>query len=108
MGRISAARHRCMRRSTSIQTLSIGTMWAMFAQAVASKTWAPDAYNMSFLPAQLYVQVTRAATGAKDARDVGMAATTVKGYDIYEEQFATLVRDFRSGGSLEISEARRP
>jgi hypothetical protein len=45
-----------------------------------------------FLPARLYVQVTPGAAG--DAWDVGMAATTVKGYDIYEEQFAALVRDF--------------
>jgi cytochrome c biogenesis protein len=50
-----------------------------------------------FLPARLYVQVTRAnAQPAKDdAWDVGIAATTVKGYDIYEEQFAALVRDLR-------------
>jgi hypothetical protein len=40
------------------------------------------------------VQVTPGATGDRHAWDVGMAATTVKGYDIYEEQFAALVRDF--------------
>ncbi len=44
-----------------------------------------------FLPARLYVQVTQAAAGAWN---VGLAATTVKGYEIYEEQFAALVRDF--------------
>jgi hypothetical protein len=39
------------------------------------------------LPARLYVQVT----GANRAWNVGIAATTVKGYTIYEEQFADLV-----------------
>jgi cytochrome c biogenesis protein ResB len=56
-----------------------------------------------FLPARLYVQVTQAADGTRGAWDVGMAATTVKGYDIYEEQFAALVRDFTTG-----SRASRP
>jgi hypothetical protein len=36
------------------------------------------------LPARLYVRVD----GERDTWNVGMAATTVKGYDIYEEQFA--------------------
>ena len=40
-----------------------------------------------FLPARLYVQVT----GANRTWNVGIAATTVKGYTIYEEQFAALV-----------------
>ena len=42
-----------------------------------------------FLPARLYVHVE---PGAGRSR-VGIAATTVKGYDIYEEQFAALVAD---------------
>jgi cytochrome c biogenesis protein len=39
------------------------------------------------LPARLYVQIT----GANRAWTIGIAATTVKGYTIYEEQFADLV-----------------
>jgi cytochrome c biogenesis protein len=39
------------------------------------------------LPARLYVQVS----GANRNWNVGIAATTVKGYTIYEEQFADLV-----------------
>ena len=42
-----------------------------------------------FLPARLYVRVD----GAANDWTVGVAATTVKGYDIYEEQFEALVRD---------------
>jgi hypothetical protein len=42
-----------------------------------------------FLPARLYVRVD----GAGSEWNVGVAATTVKGYDIYEEQFEALVRD---------------
>ncbi|GAC1529923.1 MAG: cytochrome c biogenesis protein ResB [Vulcanimicrobiaceae bacterium] len=42
------------------------------------------------LPARLYVRVD----GGERRWQIGMAATTVKGYDIYEEQFAALVRDF--------------
>jgi cytochrome c biogenesis protein len=42
-----------------------------------------------FLPARLYVRVD----GEGKRWAVGIAATTVKGYDIYEEQFAALVRD---------------
>ncbi|MBC5821718.1 MAG: cytochrome c biogenesis protein ResB [Candidatus Eremiobacteraeota bacterium] len=47
---------------------------------------------MSFylLPARVYVRVD----GAAPAWHVGIAATTVKGYEIYEEQFAALVREF--------------
>jgi hypothetical protein len=44
------------------------------------------------LPARLYVRVDPAAQGCI----VGMAATTVKGYDIYEEQFGNLVREFET------------
>jgi cytochrome c biogenesis protein len=39
------------------------------------------------LPARLYVQMS----GANRAWNVGIAATTVKGYTIYEEQFADLI-----------------
>jgi cytochrome c biogenesis protein len=39
------------------------------------------------LPARLYVQVS----GANRAWNVGIAATTVKGYTIYQEQFAALI-----------------
>ena len=42
-----------------------------------------------FLPARLYVRID----GSERAWNVGIAATTVKGYDIYEEQFAALVWD---------------
>jgi cytochrome c biogenesis protein len=40
-----------------------------------------------FLPARLYVQIT----GDRRAWNVGIAATTVKGYSIFEEQFRDLV-----------------
>jgi cytochrome c biogenesis protein len=43
------------------------------------------------LPARLYVQIT----GSQRAWNVGIAATTVKGYTIYEEQFADLVEAFK-------------
>ncbi len=49
-----------------------------------------------FLPARLYVRVD----GSERSWEIGMAATTVKGYDIYEEQFAALVRDFRPTASF--------
>jgi len=44
-----------------------------------------------FLPARLYVRVDEAPNGR---RTVGMAATTVKGYDMFESQFAGLVSEF--------------
>jgi len=43
------------------------------------------------LPARLYVQIS----GSNRAWNVGIAATTVKGYAIYEEQFAALVDALR-------------
>jgi cytochrome c biogenesis protein len=43
------------------------------------------------LPARLYVQIS----GANRAWTVGIAATTVKGYTIYAEEFADLVDAFR-------------
>jgi cytochrome c biogenesis protein len=43
------------------------------------------------LPARLYVRID----GAGEKWNVGMAATTVKGYDIYEEQFAELVHSLQ-------------
>ncbi len=45
-----------------------------------------------FLPARLYVRLDGAATTWR----VGIAATTVKGYDVYEEAFAALVRDLET------------
>jgi hypothetical protein len=44
-----------------------------------------------FLPARLYVRIDAAG---KTAWNVGMAATTVKGYDIFETQFNELVAEF--------------
>ena len=44
-----------------------------------------------FLPARLYVRVDEAAQGVA----VGIAATTVKGYEIFEEQFQSLVEALR-------------
>jgi cytochrome c biogenesis protein len=41
-----------------------------------------------FLPARLYVRVDQESDGTST---VGIAATTVKGYDIYETQFAELI-----------------
>jgi cytochrome c biogenesis protein len=48
-----------------------------------------------FLPARLYVRVDGNAgpNGSAGEWNVGVAATTVKGYEIYEEQFEALVRD---------------
>lgn len=43
-----------------------------------------------FLPARLFIRVERAPCGAT----VGVAAMTVKGYDIFEAQFAQLVGQF--------------
>lgn len=45
-----------------------------------------------FLPARLYVRVDEAEAGFWN---VGLAATTVKGYDMFETQFNELVADFR-------------
>ncbi|MDQ2909156.1 MAG: cytochrome c biogenesis protein ResB [Candidatus Eremiobacteraeota bacterium] len=47
-----------------------------------------------FLPARFYVRID----GAASQWDVGIAATTVKGYDIYEEQFADLISEFANTG----------
>jgi hypothetical protein len=44
------------------------------------------------LPARLYVRVT----GSGRAWRVGLAATTVKGYDIFQEQFEHLVASLRA------------
>jgi cytochrome c biogenesis protein len=49
-----------------------------------------------FLPARLFVRIDG---GEQSVWNVGIAATTVKGYDIYEEQFAALVREFEGVGS---------
>ena len=48
-----------------------------------------------FLPARLFVQIT----GAARTWRVGLAATTVKGYDIFEEQFADLVAELKASES---------
>jgi cytochrome c biogenesis protein len=45
-----------------------------------------------FLPARLYV----ALTGTGRRWDVGVAATTVKGYDVFQEEFGRLVDALRS------------
>lgn len=45
-----------------------------------------------FLPARLFVQVREAAGGGTD---VGIAATTVRGYDVFEERFGELVEALR-------------
>ncbi len=44
-----------------------------------------------FLPARLYATVTHTGTSAV----VGLAATTVKGYDIFERQFGELIAELR-------------
>jgi hypothetical protein len=44
-----------------------------------------------FLPARLYVVVT----GAARSWNVGIAATTVKGYDIFEDRFREIVETLR-------------
>src|SRR6202044_1125918 len=51
-----------------------------------------------FLPARLYVLVS----GAGPTRQVGIAATTVKGYDIFADRFAEIV------AALERDEAEPP
>jgi cytochrome c biogenesis protein len=48
------------------------------------------------LPARLYVRID----GAGKTWNVRMAATTVKGYDIYEEQFAELVQALHPAAAL--------
>ncbi len=48
-----------------------------------------------FLPARVFVRVD----GHGRSWNVGIAATTVKGYDIYEDQFAALVRDLDRAGA---------
>jgi cytochrome c biogenesis protein len=42
------------------------------------------------LPARLYVRIDK-QTNASNAWTIGIAATTVKGYDIFEEQFGELI-----------------
>ena len=48
-----------------------------------------------FLPARLYVKLT----GAGQRWSVGIAATTVKGYEVFEEQFRDLVASLRRAAS---------
>ena len=45
------------------------------------------------LPARLFVQVTDVGEGESE---VGIAATTVKGYDVFEDRFAELVDALRA------------
>jgi cytochrome c biogenesis protein len=60
-----------------------------------------------FLPARLYVRVQKAGEGSEGAWDVGLAATTVKGYDIFEERFEELARALsRDFGQREPALAR--
>lgn len=49
-----------------------------------------------FLPARLYARIDPAAGGRCT---VGMAATTVKGYDMFETQFRELVSEFSAEAS---------
>jgi cytochrome c biogenesis protein len=49
--------------------------------------------SLYLLPARLYVRIT----GSGHTWRVGLAATTVKGYDIFEEQFRSLLRELVSG-----------
>jgi hypothetical protein len=51
------------------------------------------------LPARLYVRVDRAAQGVA----VGLAATTVKGYEIFEDQFRALVEALRREGAKGVT-----
>jgi cytochrome c biogenesis protein ResB len=46
------------------------------------------------LPARLYVRIDKQAN-ASNAWTIGIAATTVKGYDIFEEQFQELIEALR-------------
>jgi cytochrome c biogenesis protein len=48
-----------------------------------------------FLPARLYVRVDRQGDGGST---VGLAATTVKGYDVFESEFGHLVVALRTAG----------
>jgi hypothetical protein len=45
------------------------------------------------VPARLYVRVDKTPDGSS----VGIAATTVKGFEIFEEQFRSLVEALRGG-----------
>ena len=47
-----------------------------------------------FLPARLFVRIDAAQNGTCE---VGIAATTVKGYDIFETQFNELIAEFERG-----------
>jgi cytochrome c biogenesis protein len=57
-----------------------------------------------FLPARLYVRVDEAAQGVA----VGIAATTVKGYEIFEEQFQSLVEALRREANRPAVAVRAP
>ena len=53
-----------------------------------------------FLPARLFVRVD--ASTQQGAWNVGLAATTVKGYDIFESQFNELIAEFERSLSLSL------
>lgn len=53
--------------------------------------------SFHFLPARLYVRVDRTEGGS----EVALAATTVKGFEIFEEQFADLVEALKRGLGIE-------
>lgn len=60
-----------------------------------------------FLPARFYVRLEKVADGPEPVWEVGIAATTVKGYDIFEERFNELVRALsRDFGQREAAPAR--
>ncbi len=50
--------------------------------------------SLYFLPARLFVVVRESGEGASE---VGLAATTVKGYDVFEDRFRELVEALRRG-----------
>jgi len=61
-----------------------------------------------FLPARLYVRVDPCNDSPEDRPrwSIGLAATTVKGYEIFEEQFAALVEALRHAQSGHAFQAK--
>jgi len=54
------------------------------------------------LPARLYVRIDKQAN-ANNAWAIGIAATTVKGYDIFEEQFQELIEALRRSETAAVT-----
>jgi cytochrome c biogenesis protein len=54
--------------------------------------------SFHFLPARFYVRVDQTSGGSR----VSLAATTVKGFEIFEEQFAELVEELKRGLGLKL------